>query len=143
MYKNAISLIGFVGKDPKVKMTDGGKKYALFSLATNEYIGRTEDGTKKDRTDWHRVIAWGKLADYVEGYIRQGCHVAVDGPVRHSTYEKDGRIFFGVSVKADAVLKLDRTPKTAPAKPGRGRTAPKKQVARKKATQRQFSELDF
>jgi len=114
MYKNTISLIGFVGKDPVVRTTEGGKKYALFSLATNEYIGKNDDGSRKERTDWHRIIAWGKLADYAEQYIRKGSHLAVDGPVRYSAFEKDGQRHQGVSVKADTILKLDRAAKADP-----------------------------
>lgn len=67
---NKIILIGHVGKDPDVRFTTTGKKKATFSVATSE---------GKDRTLWHQVIAWEKLADIVEEYVRKGRQVYVEG----------------------------------------------------------------
>jgi len=77
---NQIHLVGNVGRDPETFGT--GTKVVKFSLATGRYKG--------DETDWHRVVCFGKTADFVEQYVRQGTKLYVSGRVQYSTVEKNG-----------------------------------------------------
>ena len=84
---NKVILIGRAGKDPEVKTLKDGKKVASFSLATNDYA-KDKDGNQK--TQWHNVTVWDKLADTVEKYLKKGAEVCVEGRIGYEDYEKDG-----------------------------------------------------
>ena len=89
--KNKVQLIGNLGKDPEIKTTDNGKKLARFSVATNE-VYRTPSGEKMEDTQWHNLIAWGKVADIAEKFLRKGKEVAVEGKLIHRNYlDKEGK----------------------------------------------------
>ena len=83
---NKIILVGNVGRDPEVHETKSGKRVAHFSLATNRFP--TEDG--EERTDWHRITVWGKLAQIAEDYVKVGDRIYLEGRVEYDSYERDG-----------------------------------------------------
>lgn len=88
--KNKVQLIGNLGGKPEVKNTETGKKFATFSMATNE-IYRNAKGEKITETQWHRLVAWGKIADLVEKYLDKGREVAIEGKLLTRSYtDKDG-----------------------------------------------------
>lgn len=88
--KNKVQLIGNLGGKPEVKNTEGGKKVATFSMATNE-VYRNAQGEKVTETQWHRLVAWGKIADRVEKYLDKGKEVAIEGKLLNRSYtDKDG-----------------------------------------------------
>ena len=74
--KNKVQLIGHLGNQPDVRTTENGKKLARFSVATNE-VYRNAKGEKITETQWHNLIAWGKLADIAERYMNKGSEVAI------------------------------------------------------------------
>ncbi|MCE3281273.1 MAG: single-stranded DNA-binding protein [Chitinophagaceae bacterium] len=80
--RNKVQLIGNLGANPEVKNTVNGKKMARFSIATDESY-RNANGEKVTETQWHNVIAWGKLADIAERYLTKGLEVAVEGKLVH------------------------------------------------------------
>jgi single-strand DNA-binding protein len=81
MSVNKVILIGNVGKDPEVKTTQTGSTFCLFSVATNEtFKGRGGDAQK--RTEWHSVIAWGKIADICGEYVAVGKPVYIEGSIQ-------------------------------------------------------------
>jgi len=81
---NRIEVIGRVGQDPKIRQA-GGSSVAEFSVATSEKWSGGE------RTDWHRISAWGKLADIVEQYVRKGDLVFIAGSMKYEKYtDKNG-----------------------------------------------------
>jgi single-strand DNA-binding protein len=86
---NKITLIGHVGRDPEVRETQSGTKVAHFSLATNHRIvaGGEEE---RERTDWHRVTLWNRLAAFAEEYVKKGDRVYVEGRLEYDSYERDG-----------------------------------------------------
>ncbi len=90
--KNKVQLIGHLGNKPEIKNTDGGKKLAQFNLATNESY-RNAKGEKVTDTQWHRVVAWGKLAEIAEKYLDKGKEVAIEGKLvnRSGNYIQNGR----------------------------------------------------
>jgi single-strand DNA-binding protein len=88
--KNKVQLIGLVGQDPEIKILDGGKKVANISIATNEVYYR-ENGDKVEKTEWHRVSAWGKLADIIENHVTKGKEIAIEGKITYRSYDdKEG-----------------------------------------------------
>ncbi|MBU0765253.1 MAG: single-stranded DNA-binding protein [Bacteroidetes bacterium] len=88
--KNRVQLIGNLGMDPEVKETGNGKTVARLSLATSEsYKGK--DGNKVDNTQWHKLVAWGNLADIAAKFLKKGQEVAVEGKLSHRAYnDKEG-----------------------------------------------------
>lgn len=85
MIKNKVQLIGHLGQTPEIKQIEGGKKLATMSLATSENY-KDSDGVKVTDTQWHQVIAWGKMADFAEKYLVKGIQVAVDGKLINRQY---------------------------------------------------------
>ncbi len=83
---NKVILVGNIGRDPDIQQTKNGTKVAHFSLATN----RRPDGDGNERTDWHRVTVWNKLAQFVEDYLGSGDRVYIEGRVEYDSYERDG-----------------------------------------------------
>ncbi len=86
---NKIILVGNVGRDPDVRETQNGTKVAHLSLATNRRLpGNGEE--VKERTDWHRLTFWNRLAQFAEDYIGTGDRIYVEGRLEYDSYERDG-----------------------------------------------------
>ncbi|MBN95058.1 MAG: single-stranded DNA-binding protein [Deltaproteobacteria bacterium] len=79
---NKVLLLGNLGRDPEVRYTQAGKPVANFTLATSERSGR--DG--QDRTEWHNIVAWDKLAELCERLIKKGSKVYVEGRLQTREY---------------------------------------------------------
>ncbi|MDG2431914.1 single-stranded DNA-binding protein [Flavobacterium sp.] len=106
--KNTVQLIGHVGQVPEVKNLEGGKKLANLSIATNEVYYK-ENGDKVEKTEWHRVTAWGKTAEIIEKYVTKGREVAIEGKLTHRSYDdKDGVKRFITEVVANELLLLGK-----------------------------------
>lgn len=88
MGMNKAILLGNVGRDPEMKTMESGTKMAKFSLATTMRRYKDQDGNPQ--TEWHNLIAWGKLADIVEKYVTTGMQLYVEGNIRTRNWEKDG-----------------------------------------------------
>lgn len=102
--RNRVQLIGKLGIDPDVKEINKSKK-ARFSLATNEVY--YQDGNRKEETQWHNVIAWGKTAELAEKYLRKGKEVAIDGKLTSRTYnDKDGNRKYITEIVANELVLL-------------------------------------
>jgi len=98
---NQVILCGNVGKDPDLKYTASGKAWVNFSLATSEKW--TKDGEKHTKTDWHNVVAWGKLAELIAQYVSKGSKVLITGKIQQRSYEKDGEKRWITEIIADTV----------------------------------------
>ncbi len=104
--KNKVQLIGNVGNAPEVKTLDGGKKVANFSMATNEFY-KNSKGEKEQNTEWHNIVAWGKLAEIVEQFVGKGKEVAIEGKLTNRSYEtKEGEKRYVTEVVASEILLL-------------------------------------
>ncbi|MDR9400307.1 MAG: single-stranded DNA-binding protein [Psychroflexus sp.] len=102
--RNQVQLIGNLGKDPEVRELDSGRKVANFTLATNETY-RTKDGEKKEDTQWHNIVAWGKTADIIEKFVTKGREVILKGKLTSRSYEnKDGDKRYITEVVCDEVV---------------------------------------
>ena len=75
---NKVILVGRLGKDPEVKYTQGGTAVAKFTLATNE-VWKDQNGEKQERTEWHNIVAWNKLAEICGQYLNKGGRVYIEG----------------------------------------------------------------
>lgn len=90
MSVNKAILVGRLGKDPEVRRTNSGQPVARFSLATNEYWN-DKNGERQERTEWHNIVAWGKLAEICEQYLNKGRMVYVEGRIQTREYDdRDG-----------------------------------------------------
>lgn len=79
-------LVGNLGSDPEVRSTPGGQRVANFRLATSrQWTG--QDGQRQEKTEWHSIVAWGKLADIVERYLQKGKQVYVEGRLETRSWQ--------------------------------------------------------
>ena len=87
---NKVILVGNLGKDPEVRYTPDGQAVANFNIATNENW-TDKSGQKQERTEWHRIVVWGKRAEVCSKYLSKGRQVFVEGRIQTRTYDdKDG-----------------------------------------------------
>lgn len=106
--RNKVQLIGHVGQDPEIKTFDGGKKVANLKIATNDHF-INDKGEKIEQTEWHKVVAWGKVADLIEKYVEKGKEIAIEGKLTHRSYEdKDGNKRYITEVVAHDILLLGK-----------------------------------
>ncbi|MCU0351548.1 MAG: single-stranded DNA-binding protein [Flavobacterium sp.] len=104
--KNKVQLIGNLGNNPEVKTLDGGKKMAKFSVATNETY-RNAKGEKVVETQWHNLIAWGKVAEIAEKFLHKGSEVALEGKLINRSYnDKDGNKKYVTEIQVNELLML-------------------------------------
>jgi len=85
---NKVILVGNIGRDPDVQTTSTGTKVAHVSLATTRRIPR--NGNYEDRTEWHRLTLWDRLAQLAEDYVRKGDRVYIEGRIEYDSFEKNG-----------------------------------------------------
>ena len=86
---NKAILIGRLGQDPELKYTPGGKAVVNFSIATSETW--MKDGEKQEKTEWHNIVMWEKLAEVAAEYLKKGSLVYIEGPIQTRTWEgQDG-----------------------------------------------------
>jgi len=106
--KNKVQLIGNLGNDPEIITMENGNKLAKFSIATNETYKNSE-GEKVTDTQWHNVVAWGKLAEITENYLTKGKEVMIEGKLMSRSYEtKEGEKRYITEVKCNEMLMLGK-----------------------------------
>jgi len=104
---NKVILVGNVGKDPEIRRFENNIK-ASFSLATSETY-TPKGGDKVTQTEWHNIVAWRRLAELSENYIRKGSQILVEGKLRYRSYDdKDGNKRYVVEVEAEVIQLLGR-----------------------------------
>lgn len=108
MSVNKVILVGNVGREVELRHTPSGVAVARFSVATNERW-RDKDGNRQEHTEWHTVIAWGKLAEFCQQYVTKGRQVYVEGSIRTRTYDdnKGNRRYF-TEIRAQTIQLLGR-----------------------------------
>lgn len=87
---NRATIIGNLGSDPEVRSTQAGQAVGNFTVATTEVWGTAED--RKEQTEWHRIVVWGKLALTCGQYLKKGRQVYVEGRLQTRSYEDDAGI---------------------------------------------------
>lgn len=124
---NMVILLGNVGQDPDVRYTPAGQAVCTVSLATNE-TWTDKKGEKKERAEWHRVVAWGKTAENIGKFVRKGKPLYVQGRLQTREWEKDGVKRYTTEVVADRVQFLGAPPRAGEAPPPGDDDAPGKPV---------------
>ncbi|MBC6492780.1 single-stranded DNA-binding protein [Flavihumibacter stibioxidans] len=110
--KNKVLLVGFLGADPEVKETATGRRVARFSVATNENYQNSQ-GEKVTETQWHHLVAWGRLADKAEQELRKGNEVSVEGKLVYRSYvDKEGVKKFATEINVLELVVLNSRTKT-------------------------------
>lgn len=108
---NKITLVGNVGRDPDIHTTRSGTRVAHLSLATNRRT--TRDGSEGERTDWHRLTFWDRLADFAEEHIRLGARLYVEGRLEYDSYERDGVTIPTAEIHVRELVMLSPRPASA------------------------------
>jgi len=103
---NRVILIGTLGFDPDHRMTNSGQAVATLRLVTNESYFDKQSGSRKESSEWHRVVVWGKTADIVKQYLRKGRQVYIEGKLKTREWEKDGQKRTTTEVQAQRVVFL-------------------------------------
>jgi len=108
---NKVFLLGNLGKDPNVRVFDGGSKQASFSLATNRSY-KNRDGEKIKKTTWHNIVCWRNHADIAEQYLKKGSQIALEGHIDNRSWEgEDGEMKYISEVVVDSFTMLGRAEK--------------------------------
>ena len=101
---NKVMLIGHLGGDPDVKSV-GETQLAKFSVATTKKW--KDNGEQKEKTEWHNISAWGKLAELCGKYLKKGSKVFIEGELNYNKVEKDGDTKYYTTIKMDTLEFLD------------------------------------
>ncbi len=105
---NKVILIGRLGQDPEVRYTPSGAAVANFSIATSENWKDKETGEKQERTEWHRIDAWGRLGEICGEYLSKGSQVYIEGSLQTDQWEdKEGNKRYTTKIKAFKMQMLD------------------------------------
>jgi len=102
---NKVILIGHLGADPEMRYTASGTAVAKFRIATTERFTDRE-GNRQERTEWHRIVAWRKLAEICGQYLSKGKQVYIEGKIRNDSWEKDGVKQYSYEIVADNMVML-------------------------------------
>ena len=100
---NKVLLMGNVGKPAELRTTPSGTPVLSFSMATTENW-TTKDGEKREHTEWHRVVVWGKLGEKMAPFLTKGKQVFIDGRLQTRQWEKDGQKHYSTEIKAERVV---------------------------------------
>ncbi len=104
---NKAMLIGRLGQEPEVRYTQSNTAVATLSVATSERF-KDSNGESQERTEWHRVVAWGRLAEICQQYLHKGSLVFIEGPIQTRQWEdKDGQKRYTTEIKALQMTMLD------------------------------------
>lgn len=102
---NKVILVGRLGHDPELKATQGGQSVCNFSVATDESWTDKGTGQKQERTEWHKIVVWGKLADLCGQYLKKGRQAYLEGKLTTREWQdKDGNKRTTTEVVADKVV---------------------------------------
>lgn len=113
---NKAIILGNVGGDPEVRSTSGGTRVATLSVATSQKW-KDRQGNEQEKTEWHRVVLWDKLADVAEKYVSKGDRIYVEGEIQYRSYEdKDGVTKYTTEIRARELVMLGSGEKREPAR---------------------------
>ena len=120
---NKAIIVGNLGQDPQTRYMPSGSAVTNISIATSEKWKDKQTGEPRERTEWHRVAAFGRLAEIMAEYLRKGSQVYIEGKLRTRKWDKDGQTHYTTEIIADQMRMLggkqnQQQPSTAPAKSG-------------------------
>ena len=104
---NKVILIGHLGQDPQVRHTQDNRTVTNLRVATTDQWTDRTSGDRREATEWHRVVCFGRTAEIAEQYLRKGSMIYVEGSLRTSSYEREGVKHYNTDVIARTVNMLD------------------------------------
>jgi single-strand DNA-binding protein len=124
MSVNKAILVGRLGRDPETRFTSGGQAVANFTLATDETF-KDRTGERQKRTEWHRIVLWGKLAEITQQYLKKGMLVYIEGRIQTRQWEdkRDGQKRTTTEIVANVMRMLTSRADSAAAGAGGGASA--------------------
>ena len=119
---NKVMLIGRLGQDPECKQV-GDSLVANFTVATNEYWNDKATGEKKELTEWHKIVVWGKQAELAQAFLKSGSQVYLEGKVQTRQWEdKEGNKRYTTEIKVNVIQFLDTKSDAGTSKAGAPQT---------------------
>ena len=104
---NKVLLIGRLGADPEVRYAPSGSAVANFNLATNRSF-KDKEGGAQEQTDWHKIVAWTRLAEFAKQYLHKGMRVYVEGRIQYREWQdQNGVKRYGTDIVANDIQMLD------------------------------------
>jgi len=104
---NKVILVGNLGRDPETRYLPSGDPVTSFSIATSESWRDQQSGQQQERTEWHNVVCFKRLAEIASQYLRKGSKVYLEGSLRTSNWEKDGQKHYKTEIVAKDMQMLD------------------------------------
>ena len=104
---NKVILIGNLGRDPETRYTQSGSPVANFSVATSESWNDRQSNERQERTEWHNVVCFARLAEIAGEYLRKGSKVYIEGRLSTSSWEKEGQKHYRTEIIAREMQMLD------------------------------------
>ena len=120
---NKVILVGNLGRDPETRYMPSGGAVTNVSIATSKQWRDRETGEQKERTEWHRVVFFNRLAEIAGEYLKRGSKVYVEGELRTREWEREGQKHYTTEVVANEMQMLDSRGDAASAPPPAGRSA--------------------
>ena len=144
---NRVILVGNLGNDPDTKYTQGGMAVTRISLATTS-VRKDKDGNQQERTEWHRVVFFGKLGEIAGEYLRKGSQCYVEGEIRYDKYTgSDGVEKYTTDIVANEMQmlggKAEGGDRQQSSRPARQQPAPQRQAPQQSAPMDDFSDDDI
>lgn len=102
---NKAIIVGNVGKDPEIRHMPNGEAVANFSIATSD-SWKDKSGVKQERTEWHNIVAYRKLAEIIDQYVKSGMPLYIEGKLQTRKWEKDGITRYSTEIIADEMQML-------------------------------------
>ena len=104
---NKAIIVGFLGNDPEIRKTSSGSTVATISVATSESWTDKNTGQKQTKVEWHRVVAFNRLAEIIEQYLTKGAQVYIEGKIQTTKYQdKDGKDCYATQIVAEEMQML-------------------------------------
>jgi single-strand DNA-binding protein len=138
---NYVCLIGRLGKDPEIKVTESGKKVANFSIATSKHY-KDSSGNKQENTSWHNIVAWENVAKVIQNYVKKGSLIQIVGELSSRTYtDKQGNKRYLTEVVAQSVVLFGGNQKSSSDEPTQ--EEPEEESPRKSTKPKEKKEDNF
>ena len=111
---NKVILVGNLGQDPEIKYTAGGAAVTTLSIATSDSWKDKDSGMEQERTEWHRVVLWRRLAEIAGEYLKKGSKVYIEGQLQTRKWEKEGQTRYTTEIIARDMQFLDSKGSASP-----------------------------
>jgi len=143
---NKVILVGNLGNDPDTKYTQGGMAVTRISLATTS-VRKDKEGNQQERTEWHRVVFFGKLGEIAGEYLRKGSQCYVEGEIRYDKFTgSDGVEKYTTDIVANEMQMLggksEGGDRQQSSRPARQQSAPQRQAPQQSAPADDFEDFD-